>query len=174
MTERPEITIQHQAAFTDDGELELCDESVETSLEVSALTSAIVTKRRASIGPPPPSSVSTIASKCVSQRPATPIRRPCSRIRLPINRRSRAKTPVHSSSSMTEHQSPRAKARARVLALAAATPNPPISGEYAHGDPCPRCEAAVLAGRFDEKREQFLECERCLYRPTGAGNSKGD
>ncbi|WP_114578469.1 hypothetical protein [Saliphagus sp. LR7] len=33
MANRPEITIQHQAAFTDDGELELTDESVETSLE---------------------------------------------------------------------------------------------------------------------------------------------
>ncbi|ELY62594.1 hypothetical protein [Natronococcus jeotgali] len=33
MTDRPEITTQHQAAFTDDGELELTEESVETSLE---------------------------------------------------------------------------------------------------------------------------------------------
>nr|WP_224829003.1 hypothetical protein [Saliphagus infecundisoli] len=33
MANRPEITIQHQAAFTDDGDLELTEESVETSLE---------------------------------------------------------------------------------------------------------------------------------------------
>ncbi|MFC4987077.1 hypothetical protein [Saliphagus infecundisoli] len=33
MSDRPEITIQHQAAFTDDGELELTGESVATSLE---------------------------------------------------------------------------------------------------------------------------------------------
>ncbi len=56
--------------------------------------------------------------------------------------------------------------RTRILALAAATPDPPVKGGYTHGDPCPRCEAAVLAGRFTEEGEQFLECERCLYRPT--------
>lgn len=33
MSNRPEITIQHQTAFTDDGELEPTEESVETSLE---------------------------------------------------------------------------------------------------------------------------------------------
>ena len=33
MSDRPEITIQHQTAFTDDGGLEPTEESVETSLE---------------------------------------------------------------------------------------------------------------------------------------------
>lgn len=56
-------------------------------------------------------------------------------------------------------------ARTRVLALVVATPDPPVCGESTHGDMCPRCEAAVLTGRFNKNGEQVLECERCLYRP---------
>uniref|UniRef100_UPI001CD43BFA hypothetical protein n=1 Tax=Saliphagus infecundisoli TaxID=1849069 RepID=UPI001CD43BFA len=66
---------------------------------------------------------------------------------------------------MTDHQSLRANAKTRVLALAAASPDPSTGDGYAHGDPCPRCEAAVLAGRFNGEDDSYLECERCLYRP---------
>ncbi|WP_157972481.1 hypothetical protein [Saliphagus sp. LR7] len=60
----------------------------------------------------------------------------------------------------------RPDAQTRVVALAARSPAPPVIGGLTHGDPCPRCGAATMAGCADVDGQQVLECERCLYRPA--------
>ena len=68
MSDRPEIEIQRQTAFGDDGQLKLTETSVEISLEALGLTWITAIEIRGSIAPKRVSSTSTTGLN-LSKRP---------------------------------------------------------------------------------------------------------
>ena len=101
MSETPDIDVQYQTAFGDDGELEVSESSVETSLEDFGSMSITASGRHSSIDPRPASSGSTTVPKCDDRRAPTASSRRCSPIRPTINGRSPANERTGSVSTRT-------------------------------------------------------------------------